>query len=263
MNKIEFTFHGVGQGLFYSGKIHNFNFIYDCGSESKAKYLNDSIERYALENSNQINLLIISHFHLDHISGIFKLIQNHRIENLVMPYFIPAERLLIASNNPSRDQKYKKFLSDPIGFCLKQKNIRRITILRGSESKKNIQEHLENDNTENLNFGLLGRNKDFENLIKENEPNVNLQRVLIRESSQWLGFKKLWGFKFFNSPINKSKYNLLKKRLTKIKIEKPINIISKIHNDKIKLKKIKKIYALVKPDLNDTSLVLLHKPIYD
>jgi len=29
-----FTFHNVGQGLFYSGKIENFNFIYDCGSEN-------------------------------------------------------------------------------------------------------------------------------------------------------------------------------------------------------------------------------------
>jgi len=29
-----FTFQNVGQGLFYTGMIDSFNFVYDCGSEN-------------------------------------------------------------------------------------------------------------------------------------------------------------------------------------------------------------------------------------
>jgi len=37
-----FKFYPVGQGLFYSGSLFgdNYNFVYDCGTESLQKYLN-------------------------------------------------------------------------------------------------------------------------------------------------------------------------------------------------------------------------------
>ncbi|MBQ3640893.1 hypothetical protein II906_03080 [bacterium] len=65
-----FTFHPVGHGLFYTGIIKSlaskkqFSFIYDCGGKTN-DILNKSFESDELPES--IDMLVISHFHSDHI----------------------------------------------------------------------------------------------------------------------------------------------------------------------------------------------------
>ena len=51
MNK--FKFHPVGQGLFYTGSIAKgrYNFVYDCGTESKGSYISNAIDNYVDEIS--------------------------------------------------------------------------------------------------------------------------------------------------------------------------------------------------------------------
>lgn len=51
----KFTFHNVGQGMFYTGDIiidkNNkqipFRFVYDCGASPGVRYLKEAINRYA------------------------------------------------------------------------------------------------------------------------------------------------------------------------------------------------------------------------
>ena len=58
-----FKFHPVGFGLFTSGKIESFRFVYDCGSRSKTK-VNNCIElEYPKEEKINLDLLSISQFH--------------------------------------------------------------------------------------------------------------------------------------------------------------------------------------------------------
>ncbi|MDE6095269.1 MAG: hypothetical protein K2G52_03685 [Muribaculaceae bacterium] len=92
------TFHSVGQGAFYTEifDLHDKDFVvvYDCGSETyisnlsdffsiKSKFKNlirDSVfndNRYhynpidqSVDFSIEVDVLIISHFHRDHINGI-------------------------------------------------------------------------------------------------------------------------------------------------------------------------------------------------
>jgi len=46
MINCSFRFHPVGQGLFYSGRIGDFSFVYDCGTADKgALYLDRYIEK--------------------------------------------------------------------------------------------------------------------------------------------------------------------------------------------------------------------------
>ena len=78
-----FTFHGIGQGLFYSGSIANggFNFVYDCGSEQSTM-----LKKVTLP-FNDLGFVAVSHFHDDHVNGLPALFRNHRVEKVFLPYF--------------------------------------------------------------------------------------------------------------------------------------------------------------------------------
>jgi phosphoribosyl 1,2-cyclic phosphodiesterase len=79
--KAEFTFHPVGQGLFYSGKINcddkkegnkEFNFVYDCGNIFSSQ-INNFVKSYIESNlsvSKHLDLFILSHYHWDHFNGL-------------------------------------------------------------------------------------------------------------------------------------------------------------------------------------------------
>ena len=94
------TFHNVGYGLFYSGEIRyvnrrvnsrserKFRLIYDCSSTSK------SLVERAIDNfkngisEHNVDLLVISHFHEDHVSGLRKLLTEFTIENVLFLIFL-------------------------------------------------------------------------------------------------------------------------------------------------------------------------------
>lgn len=91
MNK--FKFHPVGQGLFYTGSIASgtYNFVYDCGTESKGSYLSNAIDNYVDEISvinkkPTIDFVVISHLHTDHFNGLYELSKQVKIEKLYLPY---------------------------------------------------------------------------------------------------------------------------------------------------------------------------------
>lgn len=71
----QFKFHSVGQGLFYTGSLANgnYNFVYDCGTESEQWYLDNCIKDYTREirgfNNEKaiIDFVVISHLHKDHL----------------------------------------------------------------------------------------------------------------------------------------------------------------------------------------------------
>lgn len=86
-----FGFFPVGQGLFYGGSVSSnrnnllFTFVYDCGTEKQwSTYLNNSINTFAsfpkvfFGNNTLIrslDLIVVSHLHADHFSGIYNLIK--------------------------------------------------------------------------------------------------------------------------------------------------------------------------------------------
>ena len=91
MNK--FKFHPVGQGLFYTGSIASgrFNFVYDCGTESRKHYLHNAIDSYFNELSfnsynPSIDFVVISHLHSDHFNGLWLLSKKIKIDKVYLPY---------------------------------------------------------------------------------------------------------------------------------------------------------------------------------
>jgi hypothetical protein len=115
-------FHPVGQGLFTSGTIigksgEKFNFVYDCGTSSARKLLNDAIS--SLSFSSNIDLLAISHFDNDHVNGLIKLLNKYRVTTLLLPYLSLEERLFIAfENKVDVSDALMQFYLDPENYLL-------------------------------------------------------------------------------------------------------------------------------------------------
>lgn len=114
------TFHAVGQGLFCSGRIGDsdeiFRFVYDCGTSSSQKLIDSSLALVA-PKSTPIDLVVVSHFDSDHISGLVRLLRTFPVRVLMLPavhfelrlLYAFAARLPVGARNIG-------FYVDPVGF---------------------------------------------------------------------------------------------------------------------------------------------------
>lgn len=102
------TIHPVGQGAFYSEVFENngdvkFTMVYDCGTETPDKkmdlQLNDQIIDFSDRVNNRIDLLFISHFHKDHISGLNYLTQKCKVKKTIIPMLTDELILLTRVSN--------------------------------------------------------------------------------------------------------------------------------------------------------------------
>lgn len=89
------TIHPVGQGAFYSEIFENdgevkFSMVYDCGTKTSDKIMDETLASQIDEFSKRIgnkkiDLLCISHFHNDHISGLNNLTKICEVKKTIIP----------------------------------------------------------------------------------------------------------------------------------------------------------------------------------
>ncbi|HHF5121876.1 TPA: hypothetical protein ACPO6G_000301 [Haemophilus influenzae] len=121
---LQCEFWNVGQGLFSSGRIQmgdapSFHWVYDCGTNSSPKLIQNAIQKYnQQENNADIDLLVLLHFDKDHISGVKELLKNGRkIKRWVVPYYPLWQRLVIASLlDIQPDDEEWAFYQNPIQY---------------------------------------------------------------------------------------------------------------------------------------------------
>lgn len=125
--RFRYRFHAAGQGLFSSGSligpgtINPFHWVFDCGSTSSKKVLRPKIESYRdLVIGNSLDLLCISHFDNDHVSGLSDLLSGLHVRTVVMPYLSATERLILGSRCRKPSSQYIRFLSNPVLFLLNE-----------------------------------------------------------------------------------------------------------------------------------------------
>lgn len=270
------NFHGIGQGLFYSGKItfqsNNmpssfFNFIYDCGTLSQQKFLKKEISEYKLLNlqNNDINLLIISHLHSDHINGLKDLLENTNTGTVVLPYLNPFERILLSiySKGP---RWYFEFISNPSNF-LNKKGVKNIIYLSRGENIKftppeinnNINNEVEFPTEMKLNFEKMEDDDDTKKYVKSYD-NLSDWNVKFKKDSYPAQLTSFWQFFFYTSPIDKKKLNAFQSEVERIQSESSITEILRDENKRNHLKEMYK--KRIREKINFTSLSCLHGPIY-
>ena len=81
----------IGQGCFHAGAIsltasasETIHYVYDCGS-TKQLILQNAIDFYKTQTS-LINALFVSHFDVDHISGLDRLLASVKVDTVYVPY---------------------------------------------------------------------------------------------------------------------------------------------------------------------------------
>ena len=89
--KITQTQHGYKNKSFHTGKIDfgtkSLNYIYDCGLNR------NELRKYFSEHNEKIDLIYVSHYDLDHLSGIINLFNMSEFSSLlsstkvILPYF--------------------------------------------------------------------------------------------------------------------------------------------------------------------------------
>jgi hypothetical protein len=136
--QLEFTYryHPVGQGMFCSGSFtreHDgpFRWVYDCGVEKgtqndhRADHVRREIDDLAREQSwplaanPHLDLVTLSHFDEDHLSGLVDLVSRFTVGTLRLPYLKPWRRLVVAlQERAGLDSDLFAFLTAPTAFLL-------------------------------------------------------------------------------------------------------------------------------------------------
>lgn len=88
----------VGQGFFHSGEVryseNEVMYVYDCGSLNDGA-LNREIDRFIDRyRGRRIDMLFVSHYHHDHVSGLPRLLKEVGARSVVIPVIPAIERLI-------------------------------------------------------------------------------------------------------------------------------------------------------------------------
>lgn len=271
-------FHPVGFGLFSSGRIENFRFVYDCGSKNITNVEKSVVDEF--HEVNILNLLAISHFHFDHISGIKKLLETvSKVETIVLPYYTPRERyfyILSLYNNPEDAESESwilDFLQDPTGYLLENfgDKINEVVLIESGSSEINDNENKEGtDSNEikddgevySINSDNLDDAEDVE-IIKDVE-GISDSRVSVKKSGKLTlcGKINIWQFIFHYPKLSEKAVKYFESMLenaglSTVKTKEELINLQDLGNRVSNAKK-HKLYNL---DINNTSLMLYHSPV--
>jgi len=120
----------VGQGGFHASELiceeeWKLRFVYDCGAMSTYAAQRDArIDQYiqSVGVGSQLDMLMISHAHADHLNGIERLLDSKtglRVDSIILPFMEFEERLFAYARSVASDVKgvkselYKKFILSP------------------------------------------------------------------------------------------------------------------------------------------------------
>lgn len=269
-------FHPVGFGLFTSGVIGDFKFVYDCGSTITSD-ANKCVEE-AFDKDENLGFIAISHFHKDHISGLKRLLEwvGH-VDTIILPYLTPRERLnyFLSLELDYQDFDWiEDFISDPAGYLLSSYpvgKISNIVFINGGS-----KEYFDENRNENINVpDLINESLFFD--INNLEPSDDEQEIKSIEDIEdsrvsikkhgciplLSGRIKIWQFIFYYcaQSENVDRYfkeiadcsNFKSDEITKDDLKSIIN--------DARFSKIAKSHGVSNSDINNTSLLLYHSPI--
>ncbi len=137
------TFHPVGFGAFYVEK-HSFNhetttIVYDCGTKEHINFLKSIIREEFPEKGKVIDVLFISHFDKDHVSGIPFLKKHCKIKKVIIPYLSEEDRLLFVYAKKGL-REYKQLIVNTENYFGRETKVYRVL------SDSNRQHELDKSN---------------------------------------------------------------------------------------------------------------------
>ena len=289
MDTIEayFSFFKAGQGAFYGGCISSFHqanpflcwkIVYDCGTtnwiKGNSQSLNNEIDKFKnccrhfpCDLDNKIDLLFISHFDYDHVSGVKRLLNEFDVKRVIIPYF-PKElrKFALCSYSKNDDiedddtllseEDYFSFIEEPVSFIINLSKNTQVFLI--DDKKDNEIEYGSYDSEQNDIYPVGQTIADLPDGIQTNN-------VTYYKNNLQFFIQNKWEFTTYVKEITNSQFQNL---------EADLKIIADIPNtDEITFENIKDLLVGVNrtkahekykkhlSDLNAHGLVLLHGPI--
>ncbi len=275
----KFEYRPIGQGLFFTGKFNHvssnkrFTMVYDCGHSTystNASYIDAEIDEFVLEIGDKIDMLVISHFHADHINKITELLTKSRgAKEVYLPYLSDDDKYLYLIDNlfggNSDKESVRSFINDPVSI-LKELKVEYINFIHHNDKP-------DDSGSSDIDPKPFDDNPKFEfKKTKFLDKNTVVQEADKQENvhhhydSGYIELNHFWQFKFFNKKLDVS---LLSKLKTELKsLLKTTNdptqddITNALSSSKITIQNLKSVYLNVfrSTKLNDTSMLLLNTP---
>ncbi len=262
--KYKQKFHAVGQGLFYSSSLsqdnNQANIVFDCGSKSLTD-IHREVNAYIEEGVTEIDLLIISHLHYDHVSGLDELLKDTAVitvKTIILPYLNKYERILLQIANDSKSTWYSSFLANPYKWLSEKENINNIIVINGSGEKsssndENILNNLNSSENFSIQNHLTKADSNITTPIRRDENIQSATNVSFYQDKGYIQIASLY-FKFFNYQIDSMKLDAFKTEITALGIIDTASVLD-ILKDKDKRRELKEAYKKIDSNLNKTSLV--------
>ena len=243
----EFYFNAVGQGLFYSGSLFegNYNFVYDCGTDSSNEYVSKAIQDVCnnrLHGKKTIDFVMISHLHKDHFSGLVELMSNVQVKKVYLPYLgeknETLKKFLIAREAvsiPTEEASENPYLNREAVFY---------TVYRLYSGEQRGETQVE----------FIGEKPDT---LKNNGVAVYTQKSFYDSEEM------RWCFRYFNKRADDSLLNYLNNQIEAEMKSRNLNRIEDLLFAPQGVENIQDIYKKVFGDgkLNLTSTILVHYPL--
>lgn len=122
----DYKIHPVGQGLFSSSSLwvgsspRPFRWVFDCGTTSSDSLLQAALGALMAGarpgyGRPRLDLVVVSHFDGDHVSGLVRLLSAFDVGDLLLPYMPLWQRLVLAvAEDIGPDDPLLPFLIDPV-----------------------------------------------------------------------------------------------------------------------------------------------------
>ena len=122
-------FFPIGQGLFASGAVGRRSepepgcrWVYDCGTVSSKDLISSALYRLERDVSQfscrkpKLDLVVVSHFDTDHVSGLASLLKRFRVDTLMLPFTHLDQRLRVMYSERGYTRiSAQPFFLDPVG----------------------------------------------------------------------------------------------------------------------------------------------------
>lgn len=242
------SFLPVGQGAFYVEQFKcGVNIVYDCGSSTGVKYVNDMIKT-TFSEGERISIVFISHLHSDHINGLEFLIKHCRVERIYIPYLYPDEihisKCVQLVTKPNESEFVHEFIEKPgqaVERLCKKLGIKVPRVFRVLPDEDGFfnSENLPNDNEVNYKYHDSGESIKIE---------------LVNDTLE------TWTYIPYNLKNNERKLRFeTELNLIGIEISDNNAIFSQLKTEAGQ-KKLKEVYRKVEGGLNTNSLVVYSGP---
>lgn len=274
----KFEYRPIGQGLFFTGNFNHiasgksFNMVYDCGhakGSTNSSYIDAEIDEFSSGlNGEKIDMIVISHFHSDHINKITELLSKSRgAKEVYLPYLSEEDKYLYLIDNlfdgNSDKESIRSFINDPVSF-LKELKVDRINFIHHNDKPDDSGNTDPKPFDDNPKFEFsLNKLLDDNNEIQEADKQENVHH---HYDTGYIELNHFWQFKFFNKKLDVSLLSNFKTELKSL-LKTPNDpteddITNALSSSRITIQNLKLIYVKVfgSTKLNDTSMLLLNTP---